>query len=111
MSPEKEREHYTKAVITLLCEYENRLSSSQPENAFSYIVNKYLDTFIPPAKRTPQVEALVRATFVCFENFNMLMCYGPVIEEECNNICGHLGNVLIDIALDDWDRLNTYTLA
>lgn len=110
MSPEKERQHYTDAICKLIVEYDHLLCTDQPEQAYTTIVQKYLDMFVPVDKRTPASIALVRTTFISFENFTMLMDFGEDVAEECRNICGHLINILIDIALDDWEHLNNYTL-
>ena len=109
MNAKQEREHYELAVIDIMTKYDVDMAHD-PEHALTNATKAYINKFYPKSS-TPQIEAFVRMSLLNIENMLIIAGTDNGRREEVRNAWGHIVNCLIDAAIGDWTKLNTYTLA
>ncbi len=110
MNANQEREHYVNAVLEILSKYDQEAScGAHPEQALANASKAFIAKFYPTTS-TPQVEAFVRMSLLNVENMITIAGNDEERREMVRNAWGHIANCLVDAAMGEWERLNTYTL-
>ena len=110
MNAKQERDYYVTAVLQILHHFDYETSRDETaEQALNNATKEYLTKFYPTTA-TPQIEAFVRMSLLNIENMLLIAGDDEERREEVRNAWGHIANCLVDAAMGEWHRLNTFTL-